>query len=209
MMPRLLATLLAASALAASAAAAQEAAPVMPEDPRAPRFHEIERGLFAAAEVGWLGLLRTPTADRTRYAAAGEGGGFASGVQVGILLGAEVGERVSLALLLLGANEQAGVSSGAFSLFGAGADVRFAFRGIPDSQGVERVYFYLHGRGAWFTTDPHGLFGKTDTLVGGGPGVEYFTRLRHFSVGLALDAVYALKAKAPGIALLPAVRYAF
>jgi hypothetical protein len=209
MMARAHAPLLAALLLAAHGAAAQEAAPLLPEDPRAPRFRELERGFFTAFEGGWMGFLKTPTADRAKYAAAGEGGGFASGVLVGLQLGMDVGDRFALALLAFGANEQAAVSYGAFSLYGAGAEARVTLSGLRDSQQVERVYFYVRARGAFFVTDPHGLFGKTDVLVGAGPGIEYFTRLRHFSVGLAVDGVYAVRAKAPGIALVPTLRYTF
>lgn len=201
---------LAALALAAAtAAAAQEAAPAMPEDPRAPRFQEIERGFFAAAEVGWLGLFKTPVAEVERYPAARGGGGFASGPAVGLQLGADIGDRVAAALVLFGATPTASVGYGAFSLMGAGGDVRVSLLGLRDSQRVERLQLYLHARGAWFATDPRGLFGKTDVLLGGGPGLEYATRLRHFSLGLAVDGVLALKAKAPGIAVLPTLRYTF
>jgi len=202
---------LAALALAASAAAssAQEAAPAMPEDPRAPRFKEIERGLFAAAEVGWLGLLKTPTAEPARYPAAGSGGGFAHGPAVGLQVGADIGDRLAVALVLFGANPTASVGYGAFNLVGAGGDVRVALVGVRDSQQVERLQLYFHARGAWFATDPRGLFGQTDVLLGAGPGLEYATRLRHFSLGLGVDGVFALKAKAPGIAVLPTLRYTF
>jgi hypothetical protein len=46
-------------------------------------------------------------------------------------------------------------------------------------------------------------------MIAGGPGVEYYTRLRHFSIGLAADALYALKAKAAGYAVYPTIRYTF
>jgi hypothetical protein len=207
MTPRPVIALLAA--LLPLAAAAQEAAPSLPEDPRAPRFHEIERGLSAGLEVGWMGLFKTPTAEPARYPSAGTGGGFASGLHVAMALGADLGQRLTASLVLLGVNQEASVSYGAFSLVGAGADLRLALAGYPDSQGVERFHLYLHARGAWFTTEPHGLFGTTDVLLAAGPGLEYFTRLRHFSLGMAVDGVFALKAKAPGIALVPTLRYTF
>jgi len=193
----------------ASAAAAQEAAPVLPDDPRAPRFREIERGWFTAAELGWLGFFKTPTAEPARYPGAGAGGGFGSGLVVGLQAGVDLGRSASLALVLLGANQEASVNYGAFSLLGAGGDLRLFLAGMRDAQQVDRLHLYLHGRGAWFATDPKGLFGRTDVLLMAGPGIEYFTRLRHFSVGLAADGVFALKAKAAGIAVVPTVRYTF
>jgi hypothetical protein len=188
---------------------AQEAAPLIPEDPRAPRFREVERGPFAGFELGWMAFFKTPTAEPSRYPSAGSGGGVAQGTSLGLLVGSELGDRLAVALLLLGANQQASISYGAFSLAGAGADVRLNFSRRQDGQGVPRLVFYAHLRGAFYLTEPHGLFGKTGTLAGGGLGLEYATRLRHFSVGLALDGVYALQAKSPGIAVLPGLRYTF
>ena len=207
-MPRaLLAALLAA--LLPAAAGAQEAAPALPEDPRAPRFREVERGLFVGLEAGWLGLAHTPTADPARYPAAGSGGGHASGLAVALQLGVDLGERVSLAAVALAAAEQARVSYGAFGLLGAGAEARVLLASYADGQGVRRLHLQLRARGAVVSTEPRGLFGKREVLVAAGPGLEYFTRLRHFSVGLGLDGLWALKAKAIGIAVVPLVRYTF
>jgi hypothetical protein len=207
MTPRIANALVAA--LLCLGARAQEAAPPLPEDPRAPRFREIERGFSAGLEAGWMGFFKTPTAEPSRYPSAGSGGGFAQGLDVAMTLGAELGDRLGLSLVLLGVNQKAAVSYGSFSLVGVGADVRVVLARLPDSQGVDRLQVYAHARGAYFLTEPHGLFGTTDVLAAGGPGVEYYTRLRHFSLGLALDGVYALKAKAPGIALVPTLRYTF
>ncbi len=197
------------AALPALGASAQEAAPLLPEDPRAPRFREIERGFSTRLEAGWMGLTKTPTAEPSRYPSAGAGGGFSSGLLVALGFGVDVGERLGVSLLVIGANQTASVSYGSFSLVGGGGDVRLDLAHGPDSQGVERFRFYVHGRGAYVVTEPHGLFGKNETLLAAGPGVEYYTRLRHFSLGLAIDGVYALKAKAPGIAAVPTLRYTF
>ena len=198
-----------AALLSAAAAAAQEAAPALPVDPRAPRFREVERGLFAGLEAGWVGYLETPVAEPARYPSAGKGGGMGSGLHAALLLGGDIGPRFSLAAVVLGEVPQAAVSYGSFSVVGGGADARWSFAGFRDGQGVERVFLYLHGRGVRFVTEPHGLFGTQDTQVGLGVGVEYYTRLRHFSVGLAVDGLYALKAKSPAIAVAPTLRYTF
>lgn len=190
-------------------ARAQEAAPLLPEDPRAPRFREIERGAFAGLEAGWAGLFKTPTADPAKYPSAGSDGGFASGLHLAIAVGAELTDRLALSLVLLGVNQQASISYGSFSLIGAGADARLALFRWPDSQGVERLHLYVHGRGAFVASDPRGLFGTTDVVIAAGPGVEYYTKLRHFSVGLLVDGLFAVKAAAPGIAIVPSLRYTF
>lgn len=67
----------------------------------------------------------------------------------------------------------------------------------------------MHARAGYARTFPKGLFGTSDVVVQGGPGFEYFTRLRHFSIGASLDYVRALKAKAHGATLYSTVRYTF
>ena len=201
--------LLLAAAVLPSAARGQEAAPAMPEDPRAPRYHEVERGLFTGFEVGYLSLFKTPTADRAKFPFAGEGGGSASGLLVGTTLGYDLTNRLAVALYAIGGNARASVSYGAFSVLSAGGDVRVALLGASDTYGVERFYVYLHGRAGLLITQPEGLLGNSDVYVAGGPGVEYFTHLRHFSVGLAADIAYLTKAKAAGVTVTPTVRYTF
>jgi hypothetical protein len=191
------------------AALAQEAAPPLQQDPRAPRFNDVERGFFTGFEVGYLTLFKTPTANPTRYPFAGPGGGRSDGFVVATTVGYDVSRRLALAIYAMGAESRASVSYGGFSVLSVGADVRVALVGSRDANEVERFYFYLHGRGGYLTTYPDGLFGSDDGYVAGGPGFEYFTRLRHFSVGLAADVAYLPKAKTAGLAVTPTVRYTF
>jgi hypothetical protein len=190
-------------------ALAQEAAPALPDDPRAPRFHEVERGLFTGFEVGYLSLFKTPTADRAKFPFAGEDGGRSDGLLVGASIGYDVTDRIALSVFTLGSSSRASLSYGGFGLFAAGGDVRFGVLRLADRNDVTRAYVYLHGRAGYLLTYPEGLFGTRDVYVAGGPGLEYFTHLRHFSVGLAADLAYVVKAKAPGLAVFPTVRYTF
>ena len=191
------------------AVAAQDAAPPMPEDPRAPRFHDVERGFFTGFEVGYLTLFKTPTADRNRFQFAGAEGGRSDGFLVGATVGYDLTSRLALSAFALGGNSRASVSYGAFSVYAFGGDLRVSLLGSRDANQVERVLFYLHGRGGLLLTRPEGLFGTNDVYLAGGPGVEYFTHLRHFSVGLAGDVAYVAKAKAAGLVITPTVRYTF
>lgn len=199
---------LALAALAA-VARAQEAAPQLQQDPRAARFHEVERGFFVGFEAGALGFLKTPTQDAAKYPYAGSGGGASGGFLYGVDVGTDLGDRTAIALVLLGANETASVNYGAFSVYALGGDVRFAPFAFRDANGTERAYLYVHGRAAFARSYPSGLFGSDETYLAAGPGVEYFTQLRHFSVGLAVDAAYAVKAKAAGYSPYLTVRYTF
>lgn len=202
-------TLAALSLALPLAAAGQEAAAALPEDPRAPRFREVERGIFAGVEVGYLGILKTPVADRQNFPYAGTGGGMASGIVSGLLVGYDLTPRLAVSLFGWQGNASARQSYGAFSVTAAGGDVRYAFLGTRDANEVERLYFYLHARGGYVFTSPEGLFGNEDVLAQGGLGVEYFTRLRHFSLGLVADGLYFTRAKAAGFAVFPTLRYTF
>ncbi len=190
-------------------ALAQEAAPPLPQDPRAPRFREVERGFSTGFEVGYLTLFKTPTADPGRYSYAGQGGGRSSGVVVGMTAGYDVTDWLAVSLFALGANSEASASYGGFSVFAGGGDLRLALFGARDAYRVERLFVYVHGRAGYMLSYPMGLFASHDVYLAGGPGVEYFTHLRHFSIGLAADVVYVAKAGAAGLAVTPTVRYTF
>ncbi len=192
------------------AASGQEAAPQLQEDPRAARFHDVERGLFVGFEIGYQSVLKTPVADPARfpYAPPG-GGGQAGGMLVSLVVGYDLSSRLALSLFALATDLKADPSYGAFDVVGGGADIRFAVIGWGDSNGVERVYGYVHARGGYTRTNPNGLFGTNSVLAQGGVGVEYYTRLRHFSVGLALDGLYYSAPAAAGFAVTPTLRYTF
>ena len=202
------------AALLPGLALAQEAAPQLEENPRAPRFAEVERGFFVGMEAGFLGILKTPVADPTRHPYAclpgsSCSGGFASGLAVSVDIGYDFSSRFAGSLLLLQGFETASKSYGSFQLTAAGADLRWAFVATRDVNGVERFFAFLRGRGAYVWTYPQGLFGTTDVMAGGGLGIEYYTRLRHFSVGLAVDGYYFFQAKVPAFDALATLRYTF
>ncbi len=190
-------------------ALAQEAAPALQEDPRAARFREVERGLFTGFETGYLHLLKTPVADPVAFPYAGADGGAAQGFVTGVQVGYDLSSRLAVSLFFWQGNATAGTSYGAFNVTAAGADLRFALVGLRDSNEVERLYLYLHARGGYVWTYPKGLFGDTDVLGQGGVGIEYFTRLRHFSVGVVMDGLYFTTAKAAGFSVVPTLRYTF
>jgi hypothetical protein len=198
-----------AALLAPGLALAQEAAPPLQENPRAVRFDDVERGFFVGFNAGYLSFLDTPTQDTERYRFAGDSGGRSGGLLLGAELGRDLTSRASAALFVQGGNQRASVSYGGFALYAAGADVRFAFYGKKDRNDWERFFVFAHARAGYARTFPEGLFGTSDVLVQGGPGFEYFTRLRHFSIGLSLDYVRALKAKANGLTAYSTVRYTF
>jgi hypothetical protein len=201
--------LLAAALLAAGPARAQDAAPGAIEDPRAAKFADVERGLFIGFETGALALFKTPTVDPVKFPYAGTGGGTSRGMLVTLLLGVDLGTRTALSLYAQAAEQRASTNYGAFDLQAGGLDLRRALLGRADRNGWERFFVYAHVRGGVARSRPAGLFGDREVLLQGGLGAEYYTQLRHFTVGLQLDGVYALQAKAPGVAVTPTVRYTF
>ena len=204
-----LAALLVAAFAVPARAAAQDAAPPLQENPHSARFKDVERGFFIGFDAGYLRFLNTPTADPAAYPYAGKSGGAAGGTLVAVELGRDLTPHLAVSLFAQGGNQRANVSYGAFTVLAGGADVRFAFYGRKDRNDWERLLLYVHARGGYARTYPKGLFGTTDLIVQAGPGVEYFTKLRHFSVGAAVDFVRATKAKANGVAVYPTVRYTF
>jgi hypothetical protein len=130
-------------------------------------------------------------------------------VLTGVNVGVEIGQRIAISLFALGSSAKADPSYGAFSAFAGGADLRVALFRFDDRQGTSRLNLYLHARGGYAMSYPDGLFGTDDILLAGGPGLEYYTRLRHFSVGLAVDYLYWLDSGANGYAVYPTVRYTF
>jgi hypothetical protein len=179
------------------------------EDPRAPKYADVERGVSVGMEVGWLGFFKTPVADPAKFQFAGEDGGASGGIDIGVTVGFDIGTRVTLSLFGMGTNQKASPSYGAFSVLAGGADVRWNFYGKKDRNAWERFYAYAHARGGYAVTYPEGLFGTTDLILAGGLGIEYYAQLRHFSVGLQVDGIYATKAGAPGLAITPTIRYTF
>jgi hypothetical protein len=202
-------TLALALLLAPALALAQDSAPQLQEDPRVAKFRDVERGFFVGFEAGYQGFFDTPTADKEKYPLAGDSGGSAGGLVVGVTVGVDLGPLLSLSVYGQGTSQKAGANYGAFDLLSLGGDVRFAVKSWRDRNDWQRLFLYVHARGGWANSTPEGLFGTSDVVVAGGPGIEYFTKLRHFSIGAAADAVYATKAGAAGFAIYPTVRYTF
>jgi hypothetical protein len=46
-------------------------------------------------------------------------------------------------------------------------------------------------------------------LIFAGPGIEYYTRLRHFSIGLEADFLFFALTQSIGFTVTPMLRYVF
>ena len=194
---------------------AQASAPILASTE--PPADEVARGVFFGLDIGAAFLTAAP-------APSGQNRPFTSGATLRLEVGYDIGRFVSLSIFFAGNNYSAnadyvgnsgGTASGDFSSIATGLAVRWNFLGFADSQDVKRTWLYLKAGGglallkpnARFATDPTNSYGST--LVFGGPGLQYYTRLRHFSVGVEVVGSYLLKPKTFGFAITPNLRYAF
>jgi len=94
--------------------------------------------------------------------------------------------------------------------------VRFNALGFSDSQGVQRSWIYVKAGAGWAFFEPGALFTTTPATSSyssfyafAGVGFQYYTHLRHFSIGIEVDADYLGKSKSWGFLVTPNIRYAF
>jgi hypothetical protein len=180
-------------------------------DRAAVTFNEIERGLYFAVQGGPFFVVNPPAAEGTPRP-------FSPGQAAQVEVGLDIGERLSVGLFVLGATNSAGseyvgnsggAASGAFSTLVPGATLRAHLVGFADSQEVKRTFIYARAGAGLALFRPKLLLPDSDILVFAGPGVEYYTRLRHFSVGLEVTGSYLVSSGSIGFAVSPNLRYAF
>ncbi len=195
-------------ALARAQNAAASKNPV--KDRPAETFNEIERGLYLSVQAGPSFLLNPPADSGPRPFSTGQ----AAQVEVGL----DIGERLSVGLFVLGSANRAGsdyigksggAASGDFSSLVPGATLRAHLVGFEDNQEVKRTFIYARAGVGYAMFSPKLLLPDSDILVFAGPGVEYYTRLRHFSVGLEVTGSYLISSGTVGFAVMPNLRYAF
>jgi hypothetical protein len=181
------------------------------KDRPAETFNEIERGLYFAVQGGPYFVVNPPSDGSNPRP-------FSSGQSAQVEVGLDLGERLSVGVFVLGATNQAGseyigksggAASGAFSTLVPGATLRAHLVGFADSQEVKRTFIYARAGAGLAVFSPKLLLPDSDILVFAGPGVEYYTRLRHFSVGLEVTGSYLVSSGSIGFAVSPNLRYAF
>jgi hypothetical protein len=190
------------------AAEAQEAAPPIKER-EVTQLVEIEHGFYFRGSGGAFFLNSLPATQGPRP--------FSTGQMAQIELGFDLGERFSIGVFVMGTANRAGSdyignsggsASGDVSGIIPGAAARFSLIGFSDSNDVKRTWLYVRGGIGYARFYPSALM-PPDAWVFAGPGIEYFTRIRHFSIGFEVNASYLLKSKTFGFALAPNLRYAF
>ncbi|WP_338265080.1 adventurous gliding motility protein CglE [Corallococcus caeni] len=180
------------------------------KDRPAVTFNEVERGVYFGVYGGPSWITNPPADSGPRP--------FSSGQMAQVELGVDLGERLSLGVFFMGSANRAGAeyvgysqgaASGDFTMLVPGAVLRARLVGFADSQEVKRTWIYARAGVGYAMFSPKKLLPDSDILVFAGPGVEYYTRLRHFSVGLEVVGNYLASKGAFGFAVAPNIRYAF
>ncbi|MDP3502329.1 MAG: adventurous gliding motility protein CglE [Myxococcales bacterium] len=216
---------LAFCSLLASSLAVAQGKPL--EDRKAITYNEIERGFFFGVSAGFWGTINPPAGPMSAQY-------FSPGQAALVEIGFDVGERVSPALFFLATSNRMGsdytgtvrtcgaggsrecttgetpqaVRSGDFGSVAPGVGARIRIAGFKDAQEVTRTWFYARVGGAFVIYQPSALISQADVLLFAGPGLEYFTRLRHFSIGLDANFNFGVLTQSVGFSVLPFVRYA-
>lgn len=202
-------------ALARAQTTSVSAAPLLEKEPP---VDEVERGFYLGADVGLSFLGSLP-------AQAGTPSPSSWGMMLRLEAGYDIGRYVTVSLFGAFATYSAGsdyigysqgVASGAFSQLIPGLAVRFNALGFADGQGVQRTWLYVKAGAGWAFFQPTALFTGPNSTTSysafyafAGIGVQYYTHLRHFSIGLEVDASFLGKSNAWGFQVTPNIRYAF
>ena len=181
------------------------------EDKKAITFNEIERGFFVQVNGGFWGTINPPAANGSKQY-------FSPGQLIQVEMGYDIGERVSPGLFFHASNNRAGsdytglskgVASGDYGMIAPGVGAKFRIVGFDDAQDVKRTWFYVHAGAGLVFYSPSTLLPTSDIIITAGPGFEYFTRLRHFSIGIEADFNFMALTQSLGFSIFPTVRYAF
>lgn len=172
-------------------------------------FDEIERGFYLGVGGGPFFIVNPPATSGPRP--------FSPGQMAQVELGLDLFENLSVGGFLMGTMNRAGsdytgttgTASGDFAALVAGGVAKLSLFGIKDAQDVKRTWIYFRGGAGYTMFAPNNLLDRSDVLVFAGPGVEYFTRLRHFSVGVEITGSYLLTSGSFGFGVTPNLRYAF
>lgn len=183
--------------------------------PGARKLRDVERGVWAAAQAGAVVFFDLP----------GESAGTAAGSLIGIEVGVDLGRDFQIGLMGWGQSVGApadykGITDdsidpkrarGDFQSMLLGGSMRWSFLRLADENAVDRTFFYVRGGGGATVSRPVGILDEQGIFVMGGLGVEYFTRLRHFSVGAEFGwlGMFGDLGEAHAVTVLPQLKYTF
>lgn len=170
---------------------------------------EVERGVSVSVDYGPVYYLPLDGAGMINLNPTAT----TPGTRIGLRIGYDILNNVAADVFVLGTFNQgeidleqvkAGKTTGDVAALVPGLGVRFAF------VTTERVFAFARvgaGYALWF---PSELAGATGSIhVDGSLGVEYYTKLRHVSVGVEADFQALLAPTALGIHVYPTLKYTF
>ena len=178
-------------------------------DTRVVDIDEVERGLSLGVDYGPAYYLPLGGAGMLNLNPTSTG----AATRVGVRVGYDVLNNIAVDGFVLGTfstgvidldDVRAGKTTGDIALIAPGVGVRFAF--IT----TERVFAFVRagvGYALWFPQELAGAAGSihTDASL----GVEYYTKLRHVSVGVEADVQALLSPTAVGVHVYPTLKYTF
>lgn len=217
----LVAALVALTSATALAQEEEESAPLSAapiEQKAGPKLNEVEdHGFYVGASAGVAMSLSGP-ADVNGVKpglALGQSGGIELGFQptplfaIGVLAWGSAASSPSSYYGTCDPTVQDAVCPhGNFTELLLGADARLNLSLGPDSNDVRRAYFFVRAGAGYAILSPKGILAN-EPVVFGGPGFEYLTHLRHFSIGIEADGSFGLTNKTLGVMVQPLVRYTF
>ncbi|MCG3173214.1 MAG: hypothetical protein GMKNLPBB_01392 [Myxococcota bacterium] len=203
--------ILSLAALAPGAAFAQN--PPVAQGPRPQVMREVEKGFFMEADVGLLAGLT----------------GNLNSVFPGMLAGVQLGYDITQYLSVdLGVTTMvlSGGTIPASNLIPSGELKQDQPQQLPRPDALalmpnlglkfsyvygKRVFAFIKAGGGALLADPQPVFGKSMVPGAyGGLGIEYYTNLRHFSVGLEARGYFMFGNQASvGLGFLPTLKYTF
>ena len=217
-MRSIIAILLLLAPLGALAQEEEEAAPLSTtstDDKKAEKINQVEHGFFLGVETGLL--LAKPGGNQLNAT----GTSLATGQSVGVEIGFEPLPLLSFGLIIVGTSvgtpatyigtqdpSSSSLVSGNVSTLMIGGNARLNISLGEDVNGLRRTFFYIRAGAGYSLVFPKSI-GSNELMVFGGPGIEYFTRLRHFSLGFEVLPGYGLSNKGFSVVAQPVVRYNF
>lgn len=170
---------------------------------------EVERGVFVSVDYGVAYYIPTPGAGFLDINPTGT----VPGTRFGIRVGYDILNNVAVDAFVLGAFQtgninladvREGKTTGDIAHIAPGIGARFAF--IT----TDRVFAFARvgaGYALWFPAELSGTVGSihTDASL----GIEYYTKLRHVSVGVEADFQALLLPMTFGVHVYPTLKYTF
>ncbi len=181
-------------------------------DTRVAEIDEIERGFYVSVDYGPNYYLNLPGAGMVEL----NPNWVHPGTRMGVRVGYDVLNNVQLeGFVLANFNEgeidaeqaQQGGITGDLAHFAPGAAIRFDFITSED----QRFFSFVRagaGYALWFPPElAGGAVGSVHTDAS--LGIEYYTKLRHLSIGLEVDFQALIAPMAFGFQLYPTLKYTF